>query len=519
MRIYYNSLLKKIVSIPVSYHRRAYGLIKKATVSDTGSLSITLERVSYDYDFGIGRSVESTNISNISTIQNDVDKVNLSGILKSGDLYYVPTDSTIGTESIKNVDYYYIPTDSSSGSINLTSISTSETEIDKSNTGIKLSSVDYTPVNFDSSSVNTKLESVDYNLVNFDSSSNNTKLSSVDYTPVNFDSSSNNTNLSTIDYDLVNFDSGSNNIKLSTLSLIDPQIDASISNETIESISLIDPQIDKSTTKETVESISLIDAQVDVASNSGVLKTIDNTIAEVDKVNASSNIKSVDYFLSEIDKSSNKTSIKTVDNTNAEIDVSTEKETISSINYINASVDTSRLITSATPNYELAEVDIGRLNNTISDLFYTTESIYNFSDDVIHNVGLSSNIDTSSRVNFNESSFVNYVRQFNQVWFLTGSVVTSSIINYTDDLEFKVISRHQSEYYKDNMDYNIPYRASFVTKNWPYYTYDKATHYNLPALLNASDTIILASRDIWITASFENGTDVFTDQWGFAIDL
>lgn len=517
MRIYYNSLLKKITSIPVSYHRRAYGLIKKRITNDTGSLNVTLEHVSYDYDNTIDRSIQSTNVSDVSTIQNDIDRVNSNGVLKSSDLYYFPTDTTINTgslkdvdyyyvptdstettrslkevdyyfvptdstetsRSLKEVDYYYIPTDSSSINIKLTSTTKFETEIDKSDTGIKLSSVDYTPVNFDSGSTNTK-------------------LSSVDYTPVNFDSGSNQENLSSISHDSVTFDVGSNQENLSTIELIDPQIDASTSNEAVKDISLIDPQIDVSTEKETIRDISLIDPQIDIASNSVDIN--------------------INKFEPEIDRATNKVSVQNV-TIIPELDTAALRQIISTISNINASIDTSPLSMSIIINYELAEVDKNQLNIAIGGLSYTTKSINDTSDDAIHNVGLSSDIDPSSRVNFNPSSFKNYVRQINEILYLTGSVLTSSTVNYTDDLEFTVISRHQSERYKDNMDYNIPYRASFVTKNWPYYTYDTASNYNLPALLNASDTILLASKDIWITASFENGSDVFTDEWGFAIDL
>jgi hypothetical protein len=82
-----------------------------------------------------------------------------------------------------------------------------------------------------------------------------------------------------------------------------------------------------------------------------------------------------------------------------------------------------------------------------------------------------------------------------------------------------VIGKGSTTTYKDNLDYNLPYRASFIVKNWPHYQYNTSSYWYLPIQLNASNDDILASGDIWITASFQNGTDVFTDQYGFAIDI
>ena len=127
--------------------------------------------------------------------------------------------------------------------------------------------------------------------------------------------------------------------------------------------------------------------------------------------------------------------------------------------------------------------------------------------------------DSSSNLTFNSSSLRHYVRQINDVFYMSGSQLTSSKINYQDDIELIVIGKGSTTTYKDNLDYNLPYRASFLVKNWPYYSYNTSSYWYLPVPLNASNNDILASGDIWVTASFQNGTDVFTDQYGFAIDI
>ena len=127
--------------------------------------------------------------------------------------------------------------------------------------------------------------------------------------------------------------------------------------------------------------------------------------------------------------------------------------------------------------------------------------------------------DSSSNLTFNSSSLRHYVRQINDVFYMSGSQLTSSRINYQDDIELIVIGKGSTTTYKDNLDYNLPYRASFLVKNWPYYSYNTSSYWYLPVQLNASNNDIFATGDIWVTASFQNGTDVFTDQYGFAIDI
>ena len=152
----------------------------------------------------------------------------------------------------------------------------------------------------------------------------------------------------------------------------------------------------------------------------------------------------------------------------------------------------------------------------ISDIVQYQSNLY---DNVTGSVISFKSYDSSSNLTFNSSSVRHYVRQINEVFYMTGSQITSSRINYQDDIELIVIGKGSTTTYKDNLDYNLPYRASYLVKNWPHYQYNTSSYWYLPIPLNASNDDILASGDIWVTASFQNGTDVFTDQYGFAIDL
>jgi hypothetical protein len=127
--------------------------------------------------------------------------------------------------------------------------------------------------------------------------------------------------------------------------------------------------------------------------------------------------------------------------------------------------------------------------------------------------------DSSSNLTFNSSSLRHYVRQINEVFYMSGSQLTSSRIDYQDDIEIIIMGKGSTTTYKDNLDYNIPYKASFSIKNWPHYQYNTSSYWYLPVILNTSTDDIYSSSDIWVTASFQNGTDVFTDQYGFAIDI
>jgi hypothetical protein len=126
--------------------------------------------------------------------------------------------------------------------------------------------------------------------------------------------------------------------------------------------------------------------------------------------------------------------------------------------------------------------------------------------------------DTSSDVEFNPTSLVNYVRQINDIFYMSGSQLTSSRIDYQNELQLKIVGKFSSGLYLDNLDYNIPYRASFLVKNWPFYQYNTSSYWYLPIPINASNTDFRSSRAVWVTASLETGGSL-VDEYGFAIDF
>ena len=127
---------------------------------------------------------------------------------------------------------------------------------------------------------------------------------------------------------------------------------------------------------------------------------------------------------------------------------------------------------------------------------------------------------TASAVTFNSDSPTNYVKQINIIYYMNGGNLTQSIVNFGEDLAFQVIGNSNPGTYVTNFDYNTPYRASFITKNWPVYQYDTGSNANLPVILNCSNVErkISATSGIWVEASLEDG-GTLVDEYGFSIDI
>jgi hypothetical protein len=156
----------------------------------------------------------------------------------------------------------------------------------------------------------------------------------------------------------------------------------------------------------------------------------------------------------------------------------------------------------------------------ISGSFKQISYAFNFIDTV-----LGSNItfrpySTASAVTFNSDSPTNYVNQVNIIYYMYGGNLTQSILNYGQDLEFKVIGNSNPGLYITNYDYNTPYRSSFVTKNWPIYQYDTSSNWKLPVILNCSNNErkISATSSDWVEAVLETGGSL-VDEYGFSIDI
>ena len=113
---------------------------------------------------------------------------------------------------------------------------------------------------------------------------------------------------------------------------------------------------------------------------------------------------------------------------------------------------------------------------------------------------------------------LNYVRQINEIFYMSGSQLTSSRLDYQDELQLKIVGKFSSGIYLDNLDYNIPYRASFLVKNWPFYQYNTSSYWYLPVPINASNTDFRSSKADWVKAELETGGTLI-DEYGFSIDF
>ena len=157
-----------------------------------------------------------------------------------------------------------------------------------------------------------------------------------------------------------------------------------------------------------------------------------------------------------------------------------------------------------------------KLSGSFKDISYTP----NISETVLGSNTTFRPYSTASTVTFNSDSPTNYVNQVNIVYYMSGGNLTQSIVNYGEDLAFQVIGNSNPGLYVTNYDYNTPYRASFVTKNWPVYQYDTGSNWKLPVILNCSNNErkISATSGIWVEAALEDG-GTLVDEYGFSIDI
>lgn len=170
------------------------------------------------------------------------------------------------------------------------------------------------------------------------------------------------------------------------------------------------------------------------------------------------------------------------------------------------------------------------LTNNLKQARYDKNTLYD--DAQISKVGVRPGVSNASNVTYNGDSLVNYVDTIQVITYMTGSVITQSIIDYENPIFLYVIGNSNQGTYLTNFDYDRPYRASFTIKNWPYYSLSKpgqtkyygavsSSLWRLPVILNASnDEIsgIQASMGVWVEALAENNTTL-TDQYGYAIDI
>ena len=177
---------------------------------------------------------------------------------------------------------------------------------------------------------------------------------------------------------------------------------------------------------------------------------------------------------------------------------------------------------------KISDVVSSNVGNSKTDIIFESDAT-NFIGGLTNNESVLSNeivtssisfvpYDTSSAVDFNPTSLVNYVRQINEIFYMSGSQLTSSRIDYQDELQLKIVGKFSSGLYLDNLDYNIPYRASFLVKNWPFYQYNTSSYWYLPVPINASNTDFRSSKADWVKVGLETG-GTLTDEYGFSIDF
>ena len=177
---------------------------------------------------------------------------------------------------------------------------------------------------------------------------------------------------------------------------------------------------------------------------------------------------------------------------------------------------------------KISDVVSSNVGNSKTDIIFESDAT-NFIGGLTNNESVLSNeivtssisfvpYDTSSAVDFNPTSLVNYVRQINEIFYMSGSQLTSSRLDYQDELQLKIVGKFSSGIYLDNLDYNIPYRASFLVKNWPFYQYNTSSYWYLPVPINASNTDFRSSKADWVKAELETGGTLI-DEYGFSIDF
>jgi len=232
---------------------------------------------------------------------------------------------------------------------------------------------------------------------------------------------------------------------------------------------------------------------------------------------------------------SNELNLTSLNLNSAEVDKTLQTNVLTQLNYdlgeFSKKTEQQSNLINLTRNFFNTVVDT---TNNLANLKYSpfinesvtlTQSIQSLTHNTANIDTVSSSIkfkpySTASNVTFNDDSLVNYVKQINVIYYMSGSVLTQSIINYTQDLVFQVIGNANTGLYQTNFDYNTPYRASYITKNWPVYQRNTSSLWYLPVILNCSNSErkISATSGDWVEAALENGSS-FTDQYGFSIDI
>ena len=473
---FYNASQTAVSTLGSQYYVNLY---------DASQTALTVLGSQYYVDFyDASQNAETVLGSQYYVNYTDISQTDVSTV---GSQYYSNyTDPSQNTISILGSQYYVDYSDASINTSNIIGLSNYVDFSDISSNSVSFNRLS-TYVNFGDGSIsNNALNSLNHNLIQLDIINEDITFGTLNYTLFQNDIIAQTNGLNSLI--LKTADYGANVSFASSLNSI-----TSIPNEYIKSVTqnssvltnlsmLQGPYANSMTYNVALNNLrySLGEYGVLVNNSDSLKKLVYEDESNSKLVNQTSNLRSLRY-----------------DDTRFEVDVSENNRLSSLRNQLDSNNST-------------------KISGSFKEISYTP----NFIDTV-----LGSNItfrpySTASTVTFNSDSPTNYVNQVNVVYYMYGGNLTQSIINYGEDLAFQVIGNSNPGTYVTNYDYNNPYRASFVTKNWPIYQYDTSSNWKLPVILNCSNHArkISATSSDWVEVVLETGGSL-VDEYGFSIDI
>jgi len=443
-----------------------------------------------------------------------------------GSQYYVNFyDASQNAVSTLGSQYYVNYTDSSNNALTLKSSGYYVNYTDASNNSLALKSSGYY-VNYNDTSINTSNIIGLNNYANFSDISNNSIALNGISNYINFgDNSISNNVLGSLSHNNVQLEIVNENLTISSLNHKQYEIDLVAQINGLNGLILkLSDYGDNVSFATSLHSITFVPNEYikTVTQNSSVLTNLSMFQGPYSN-NMTYNValNNLNYSMTEYGRL-----VNTTDNLRKLVyeDESKNKLVNQSSNLKSLKYDDIRFEVNVSANNRLSslrsESDINnktKLSGSFKDISYTP----NISETVLGSNTTFRSYSTASTVTFNSDSPTNYVNQVNIVYYMSGGNLTQSIVNYGEDLAFQVIGNSNPGLYVTNYDYNTPYRASFVTKNWPVYQYDTSSNWKLPVILNCSndERKISATSGVWVEALLENGSGALVDEYGFSIDI
>jgi len=511
-------------------------------ILDRGNTNTSLNNI-INYKVEIDKSINNVNLYSISHLQfqsdngnnnlrllgssyySDIFDASQTAVSTVGSQYYADFyDASQNAVSTLGSQYYVNYTDSSNNALTLKSSGYYINYADASNNSLVLKSSGYY-VNYNDTSINTSNIIGLNNYANFSDISNNSITLNGLSNYINFgDNSISNNALSSLSHNNVQLEIVNENLTISSLNYNQYEIDLVTQTNGLNNLILkLSDYGDNALFATSLRSVTFVLNEYikTVTQNSSVLTNLSMFQGPYSN-NMTYNVvlNSLNYSLSEYTKL-----VSTTDNLKKLVyeDESNNKLVNQSLNLKSLRYDDIRFEINVSANNRLSslrsESDINnktKLSGSFKDISYTP----NISETVLGSNTTFRPYSTASNVTFNSDSPTNYVNQINIVYYMSGGNLTQSIVNYGQDLAFQVIGNSNPGLYVTNFDYNTPYRASFVTKNWPIYQYDTSSNWKLPVILNCSNSErkISATSGIWVDATLEDG-GTLVDEYGFSIDI